>query len=231
MSRNREHMDADEVHPAKYVIPSAYETVPVKQPKIHGAGTHQKSLISGRSKIMADQNYRRKILAVFPPTQRIGSSQFRFICRRFGIVKPNLTRRVADACAINEDEYDCVKLKNLILSAMNNEGTDLAKRLHRTVAAALANDQTRQGIATCNPEAFPMSPKKIDIEEESAVRLNLTKRITPDDEEPDSEMTKTERPRQTTTRRPGYLPEFYDKVDRNPPPRQKKVKIRRTGLV
>ena len=198
---------------AKYVIPSAYEEVPVAKSRRE---TRKQSFISGKSKEMANQIYKRKVLAMFPPAEYVEATQFRFIVRRFGVTKDRLVDKIAQLCAVDDDQFSCQKLKDIMIAAANDDGTDLSGKLHRAVMSAMANDRTTQTVALSRPDAFPVSPGAAkalrDKDTGPTVRVAFTPAARPNDRA-EPAPRKATAPRRAN-RPPGYLPNFYDKVDR-----------------
>lgn len=196
----------------KYVIPSSKSILKKRTHPEDSTSDTTKSnrarpanppLMSTRSKDIATQVNIRRILSVFPPTEVLEETQLNFILRRLGVSKPSQITKVRNTCSLGDDRYDSQKLKDLMISALTNEGTPLAKSLHRGVINSLANERAKNGGGPTSPKPTQHQPLRTKM---------ATKKRTDDDQ-----------------RKPGYLPNFYDKEDPTPQP-QKRQPIRRMGL-
>ena len=217
-------------NPPKYVVPSSNDF-----PKKLGLRTKAKAAatellnsrapqeappmatISWKSKDIANQVNVRRILAVFPPTDVMEEMQLNFVLRRLGVSRPAHVSKIRELCAIEEGRYDCQKVKDVMIGALNNDGQPLSKRLHHTVANALANDRMKPASSTGMTTMKPAPAGTVTVRPTvQAKRVEVTK--TEEIPEPVME-TRTERPRpkqRTSKRKPGYLPDFYDKTGETP---------------
>lgn len=233
-------------NPPKYVVPSSNDFPRKLGPRAKAKAVESNLLksrprqeappmatISGRSKDIANQVNVRRILAVFPPTDVMEEMQLKFVLRRLGVSNPAHVSKIRELCAIEEGKYDCQKLKDVMIGALNNDGQPLSKRLHRTVVNALANDRMKPASSTCTTtmKAAPVGTATVHATVQ-AKRVEATKTEESAEVSRDTRTFATERPKpkqRTSKRKPGYLPEFYDKTGETPysPKRQP---VRHTGL-